>query len=57
MPMVSVRNKFGVRKIVSLAMSCSIDANNFGSKLKLILARKLLERGKKGNKSSEDQHK
>jgi hypothetical protein len=28
--------EFGVRKIVLLAMSCSINADNFGSKLKTI---------------------
>jgi hypothetical protein len=28
--------EFGVRKIVSLAMSCSINADNFGSQLKTI---------------------
>jgi hypothetical protein len=38
-------------------MSCSINADNFYSKLKSILARELLERGMRGNKSSEDQHK
>jgi hypothetical protein len=27
-------HEFGVRKIVPLAMSCSINADNFGSKLK-----------------------
>jgi hypothetical protein len=27
-------SEFGVRKIVLLAMSCSINADNFGSKLK-----------------------
>jgi hypothetical protein len=31
---VRVRNESGVRKIVPLAMSCSINANNLGSKLK-----------------------
>jgi hypothetical protein len=29
-------SEFGVRKIVLLAMSCSINANNFVSKLKTI---------------------
>jgi hypothetical protein len=29
-------SKFGVRKIVLLAMSCSINADNFGSQLKTI---------------------
>jgi hypothetical protein len=33
--------EFGVRKIVPIAMSCSINADNFGSKLKTILAREL----------------
>jgi hypothetical protein len=28
--------EFGVRKIVLLAMSCSINADNFGSKLKMM---------------------
>jgi hypothetical protein len=33
--------EFGVRKIVPLAMSCSINTDNFGSKLKIICAREL----------------
>jgi hypothetical protein len=33
--------EFGVRKIVPIAMSCSINADNFGSKIKTILAREL----------------
>jgi hypothetical protein len=33
--------EFVVRKIVPLAMSCSINADNFGSKLKTILEREL----------------
>jgi hypothetical protein len=33
--------EFGVRKIVPLAMSCSINADNFGIKLKTILASEL----------------
>jgi hypothetical protein len=36
MPWVRVRNKFVVWKIVTLAMSCSINADRLGSKLKLI---------------------
>jgi hypothetical protein len=44
-----------VVSMVLLVMSCSINADNFGSKLKSIWARELLERGKRGNKSSEDQ--
>jgi hypothetical protein len=31
MPGVRVRNKSGVRKIVPLAMSCSINADNLGT--------------------------
>jgi hypothetical protein len=46
-PGVRVRNKFGVRKIVPLAMSCSINADNFGSKLNTILTREL-EREERG---------
>ena len=42
-----VRNKFGVRKIVPLAMSCSINVDNFGSKLNTILTREL-EREERG---------
>jgi hypothetical protein len=41
MPGVWVRNKFGVWKIVSLAMSFSINADNLGSKLKSISAKEL----------------
>jgi hypothetical protein len=33
--------EFRVGKIVSLAMSCLINADNFGSKLKTLLAREL----------------
>jgi hypothetical protein len=33
---VRVRNKFEVQKIILLAMSCSINADNLGSKLKSI---------------------
>jgi hypothetical protein len=33
--------EFGVQKIVPLAMRFSINADNFGSKLKTILAREL----------------
>jgi hypothetical protein len=33
--------EFGVWKIVPLAMRCSINVDNFGSKLKTILAREL----------------
>jgi hypothetical protein len=51
-----VRNKFGVRKIVPLAMSCSINADNFGSKLKTIFSKGTLASGEGRNKSSEDQH-
>jgi hypothetical protein len=36
MPGVSVRNEFGVWKIVLLAMSCSINADDLRSKLKSI---------------------
>jgi hypothetical protein len=46
MPRVSFRNN-SVQKIVLFAMSCSINTDNLGSKLKSILARELLERGKR----------
>jgi hypothetical protein len=41
-------SEFGVRKIVLIAMSSLINADNFGSKLKPIRARELLVRGKRG---------
>jgi hypothetical protein len=34
-------SEFGVRKIVLLAMSCLINADNFGSQLKTMWAREL----------------
>jgi hypothetical protein len=37
-----------VRKIVLLAKSCSINADNFGSQLKLIWARELFRERKEG---------
>jgi hypothetical protein len=37
-------SEFGVQKIVLLAMSCSINGDNFRSKLKSMWARELLER-------------
>jgi hypothetical protein len=40
--------EFGVRKIVPLAMSCSINADNFGSQLKKYKQKNFRERrGKK----------
>jgi hypothetical protein len=49
---VRARNKFGVRKIVSLAMSCSINADNFGSQLKS-MSKRTLERERRGEKQIE----
>jgi hypothetical protein len=50
-----------VHKIVILAMSCSINADSFGSQLKKIMSKRTLEREReeKGEKKSidEDQHK
>jgi hypothetical protein len=50
-------SELGVWKIV-LAMSCLINVDNFGSKLKPMWAIELLERGEGRNKSNgDDQHK
>jgi hypothetical protein len=58
MPGVRVRNKFRVWKIVSLAMSCLINADNFGSKPKNDVSKRTLARGEGRNKlSDEDQYK
>jgi hypothetical protein len=43
-----INREFRVQKIVPFAMSCLMNADNFGSKLKTILARKLLEREERG---------
>jgi hypothetical protein len=49
--------EFGVRKIVLLAKSCSINANNFGNQLKTMSKRTFSERGEGRNKSNgKDQH-
>jgi hypothetical protein len=54
-----INNEYGVRKIVLLAMSCSINVDNFGSQLKRIVSKRTIgERGEGRNKSNgEDQHK
>jgi hypothetical protein len=39
--MVRIRNKIGVQKRVILAMSCSINADDFGRKLKKIVSRRI----------------
>jgi hypothetical protein len=44
--------EFKVRKIIPLAMSCSINADNFGIKLETILARELW-RERRGEKQIE----
>jgi hypothetical protein len=52
--------EFGVRKLVPLAMSCSINADNFWEQTQNNMSKGLLERerGEGRNKSSdEDQHK
>jgi hypothetical protein len=50
--------EFGVQKIVPLAMSCSINADNFGSQLKQYEQENFRERGEGRNKSSDEgQHK
>jgi hypothetical protein len=51
MPEVRVRNKFGVWKIVPLTMSCSINADNLGSKLNRYEQKNFRERGKRIIKS------
>jgi hypothetical protein len=54
---VRVINEFGVRKIVPLAMSCSINANNLGSNSNQDEQGNFREGGEGRNKSSEYQHK
>jgi hypothetical protein len=50
--------EFGVWKIVTLAMSCSINANNLGANSKQCEQENFRERGEGRNKSNgEDQHK
>jgi hypothetical protein len=44
-----------VRKIVSLAKSCSIDADDVWEQSQINSSKETLERGKRANKSSEDQ--
>jgi hypothetical protein len=46
-------SEFGVRKIVLLAMSCSNNADNFGSKLKTNVSKRTLERERRGEKQIE----
>jgi hypothetical protein len=46
-----------VRKIVSLAMSCSINADDVWEQTQINISKETLERGKRANKSSEDQRK
>jgi hypothetical protein len=44
-----------VRKIVSLAKSCSIDANDVWEQTQINISKETLEREKRAYKSSEDQ--
>jgi hypothetical protein len=48
-----INHEFRVQKIVPFAMSCLMNVDNFGSKLKTILARELLERERRGEKQIE----
>jgi hypothetical protein len=46
-----------VWKIVSLAMSCSINADDVQEQTQINTGKETLERGKRENKSNENQHK
>jgi hypothetical protein len=55
MDRISVRIKSRVWKIVSLAMSCSINADAVWEQTQINISKETLERGKRANKSNEDQ--